>query len=528
MELREAVELLAKAFKTYQVYPPGHDLRQSFLFRLYQDLSSFLKKGGLELHIEELKVLSASEEEIFEGEKKDPFPWLFYKNGLRGVTILPGLTSNELDAFLSLVVDKPSDLLYYLLDAGLPHIIFEVAEYLLLTDEEEIPDSKEWKPPDEPYTFNGSDSFSMEVGLGGSDLTQEDTEYLDKALKEEAERNHLSIYLDIILSVFTMEDYKGLAKGLMRSVEYFAMESLGLGNPWAVLKLVRHLDELKEEGGLDQERAYILEELMASLGSPAALDLLKKHYSFSWGDTLKELLFRLDPPHTDKLLEWLEEERRDEVKGALLALLKRKTEALPALLISLFMEAKPRAKREIIDLAWDFRDREESRRLLELGLESEDERIRRAAMKVMLRIDPSTLDALVDRFFSSGEANLRILLLDTISELGGVPSLAPILYQEFSEGDFVERDYLEKRLFFTALALSHGKTFKRALEELLAATPGWRMRKKWEETVKIALTVAVDTDRIGMSEVRGVVEASGSKRAKRVWDTLVEAREGIR
>jgi hypothetical protein len=528
MELRETVELLAKVFKTYQVYPPGHDLRQSFLFRLYRALSSFLKREGLELQIEELKVLSASNEEVFQGEKKDPFPWLLYKNGLRGVAILPGLTVNELDAFLLLVVDKPSDLLYYLLDADLPHIIFEVAEYLLLTDEEEVPEAREWKPPDELYTFNGSDSFSVEEGLGDSDLTQEDTEYLEKALKEESERDHLSIYLDTILSIFTMEEYRGLAKGLMKSVEYFAMESLGLGNPWTVLKLVERFDELREEGKLDQERAYILEGFMASLGSPAALDLLKKHYSPSWGDALKELLFRLDPPHTDKLLEWLEEERREEVKEALLTLLKRKIEALPPLLISLFMEAGPRAKREIVDLAFDFRDREESRRLLESALDSEDEKVRRAAMKAMLKIDPSSLDTLVDRFFRSGEENLRILILDTINELGGVSSLAPILYQEFSEGDFAEKGYLEKRLFFTALALSHEETFKRVLEELLAVTPGWRMRKKWEETVKIALTVAVDTDRIGMGLVRGMVEASKNRRAKKVWDALVETREGIR
>ena len=149
-------------------------------------------------------------------------------------------------------------------------------------------------------------------------------------------------------------------------------------------------------------------------------------------------------------------------------------------------------------------------------------------MKAMLKIDPFCLDTLVDRFFRSGEENLRILILDTINELGGVSSLAPILYQEFSEGDFAEKGYLEKRLFFTALALSHEETFKRALEELLAVTPGWRMRKKWEETVKIALTVAVDTDRIGMGLVRGMVEASKNRRARKVWDALVETREGIR
>ena len=528
MEIQETVELLAKAFKTYQVYPPGHNLRQSFLLKLYQGLSSFLEKGKLELQIVGLKVFSAPNEEVFQGEKKDPFPWLLYKNGLRGVIILPGLTVDELDAFLSLVVDKPSDLLYYLLNADLPHIILEVAEYRLLLDEEGVPEAGKWKPPDKLHISNGSLSSPVVGDLGNLELTQEDAEYLDRALKEESKKDYLSIYLDIILSIFTMDDYRELAEGFMKSVERFAIESLKLGDPWIVLKLVRKVDGLRREGKLDRERAHILEEFTASLGSPTALELLKKHHSPSWGDALKELLFRLDPPHTDKLLEWLEEERREEVKEALLNLLKRKAESQPPLLISLFMKAGPRAKREIVGLALDFRDRGEARKLLELALVSADGEVIKAAMKVMLKMDPSSLNTLADRFLSSGNENLRTLILTAINELGGVPSLAPILYQEFSKEDFPEKGYLEKRLFFTALALSNKETFKRALKELLAITPGWRARKKWEEMARIALNAAIDADVVNTSEVRSIVEASGNKRAKKVWDAIVETREGIR
>ncbi len=526
MGISNTAGLLVRACRTYQSYPLGHEMRQLFLSRLFETLSSHLKMGKVGLQVEELRVLDESGEELLKGEKEDPFPWVLYKNGIRGVTFLPGLTTKELDTFISLLVNRSSDLLYYLLEEDLPHVVLEVAEYLLLAEEVEIPGKEEWSPPKESYIFEEFEPpYSGEV-LKGLALTPEDTAYIEEALRRESERDHLSIYLDTVLSVFAMEEYQGLAADIMRSLEHFAMESLILGDPWVVLNLLRRLADMREEGKLDQKRIDLLDAFMTSLGSPAALDLIRKHYSPSWGGALKELLLRLDPPHTDRLLGWLEEEKREEVKKALVELIKKKAEALPGLLVSFFTKAGPKGKREIVDLTWDLRE-EEVRRLLEVALDSEEEAIRRAAVKAMLRIDPSTLSGLVERFFKDGGPAFRVLLLDAINEVGGVPSLAPMLYQELSESDFFSRDYLERRFFFIALLASSEEAFKQALRDLLAMVPGWKMRKKWRETVGIALNVAIDAGGIGVGETKMLVKGSENKGAEKVWESVLEAREGI-
>ncbi len=522
------LDLMNKTVRTCQVYPPGHELSTNFLKQLHKELGTYLEREGkLECRIEELSVYSASGQKVFEGRREDLFPWALYRSGIRGLAFFQGLSYDELKGFVDLMVNHPEDLLYYLLEADMAHIAFEVAEYVVLDGEVEVPEGH-WRLSKEPLELEGGTPPSFSRDLGDVALTEEDVAYLIRELKAERGKDYLSSYLDIILQVFPMEGYGDVAQDFIKSVGSFALESLGGGDIHICLRVTKKMKELLEKGDLSPERASQLEEVLEVLRSPRTLRLMRKGYLSTWGDSFEELLFQLDPPRVDELLDWLEGEEREKVRGVLLKFLREKVKSQPSHLLSFFAEGGPRVKREMVRLAGELGEPEEGRRVLHMALDLDVEEVKKEALKVVLKMDPSSLKQLAERFLDSEDSEIRYILFDAMLELGGMPSVAPLLYREVTKEDFIDRTYLEKRLLFSALMLSNRVLFIEALKVVLTAPPGWRGRRRWEETLGVAFTVAMDTGGVAFRELRGLLEASGNKRAMRVWERLLRAREGAR
>ena len=375
-ELSQILDLMSRAVRTCQVYPPGHELRQTFLVQLYERLCSCLEGAGkLECRIEGLSVYDVSAQKVFEGRREDLFPWALYRSGIRGLAFFLGLSFDELKNFVTLMVNRSDDLLYYLLEADMPHVTFDVAEYVVLDGEEvEVPEGH-WGPSEKSLKFEREASPAFPELPEDVALSEEDIAYLREELKAEEGRDYLSSYLDVILQVFPMEGYADVAQDFVKSVGLFALESLGWSDIYLCLNLAKRLKELLERGDLDSERASQVEEVLEMLRSPRTLELLRKNYSPSWGNSFEELLFLLDPSHTDELLSWLEQEEREGVKRALLKFLKEKIRSYPSLLASFFEKGGPRVKREMVRFATEFREIEESRRVLDMALDLDLEEV---------------------------------------------------------------------------------------------------------------------------------------------------------
>ncbi len=524
--LSQILDLMSRAVRTCQVYPPGHDLRSTFLVQLHRELGKYLEEAGrLECRIEELGLYDLTGHLVFQGRREDLFPWALYKNGIRGLSLYQGLTYKELEGFVNLMVEYPDDLLYFLLEEDMPHISFEVAEYAVLDEEVEVPQG-DGEVSEEPLSFSDAYPVSADVPEDVT-LTQEDIAYLDRELEAEEKRDYLSYYLDLILKVFPMEGYADVAEDFIKGLGTLALESLGWGDIFLSLTLTKRFRELLKKGNLDPERTAQVVEVLETLRSSKTLDLIKENYSPSWGSNLRELLVLLDPANVDGVLEWLEEENREEVRDALLHFLWEKVKARPSRLVTYFSRGGPGVKREMVLLAGRL-EGEEGKRVLDMALESGLEDVKREALKVVLKLEPDALEGLAGRFLESESSEIRALLFDAVLESGGVPSVAPLLSREVAKEGFVFRGYLEKRLHFSALALSDRVLFIETLKGLLISLPGWKSRKKWGESLEVAFNVALDSGDMGFRELEGLVRASGNRRALKVWERLVRAREGVR
>jgi len=527
-DLSRVLDLMSRTARTCQVYPPGHRLRNTFLLQLYEELESYLKTAGrMECRIEELDVCDDKGRPVFQGRKEDLFPWALYKNGIRGLIIYRGLTFEELKGFIDLMVKETDDLLYFLLEADMPHISYEVAEYVVLDEEIDTSQEGEETSQEELLDLDGSFSNPQFVEVEDFALTEEDLTYINKELKEAENRDYLSSYLDIILEIFPMEEYSDLAEDIIKSVGLLAVESLGWNDIYLCLTLVKNLKKLLEREDLDSARRKQVEEVLGMLRTSKTLDLIKKNYSPSWGNSLQELLLLLDPSDMGGILKWMEEEEREGAKNSLLAFLRVKLENSPSLMLSCYQRSGPKVKREIVRIAEDLRV-EESKKVLEMALESPLEEVKKEALKVSLKLDPGSLEKLTDGYLASESSSIRTLLFDAVVEVGGVPSLARLLAEEVDKEDFVSRSYLEKRLFFYSLSLSDADLFEEALKKLASFSPGWRQKKKWEETLGVALNVALDSGSMALDGLGSLVRKHGSRKALKIWEKVCKKREETR
>ncbi|MEQ1857723.1 MAG: HEAT repeat domain-containing protein [Longimicrobiales bacterium] len=128
---------LAKTFRAYQLYDENNPVRRRFAEQLKTEL------GGLWQQVDQL-VLRIDEDHMYLGEvaiyhsesRNDSLAFLFFKDGIREIKLLPGLETEELDRFLGVLqqarklVPEGDDLLTVLWEADLRFFEYQYVDLL--------------------------------------------------------------------------------------------------------------------------------------------------------------------------------------------------------------------------------------------------------------------------------------------------------------------------------------------------------------------------------------------------------------
>ena len=103
-QVRELFITLGKALRAYQLYDENNPVYKRFVTSLreaFEDLWQEIE--GLNVSVEEDRFALAGEEVYHSDSRSDSLSFLFYKDGVRDVTFLPGIEAQELERFLSLL-----------------------------------------------------------------------------------------------------------------------------------------------------------------------------------------------------------------------------------------------------------------------------------------------------------------------------------------------------------------------------------------------------------------------------------------
>lgn len=127
-ELRRAVLILSRAAKSVRLYPAGSDVRTRFVHDLMAALEeSFEQTGPIRLTFGKGQVLIDQEVVLQQDGRDEPVPGRLYWDGVRELSLSPGLDEAELTEFLELIGapstgSEQDDLATLLWTRRFPHI----------------------------------------------------------------------------------------------------------------------------------------------------------------------------------------------------------------------------------------------------------------------------------------------------------------------------------------------------------------------------------------------------------------------
>ena len=135
--VRELFVVLAKAFRAYQLYDENNPVRQRFVETLRQAfLGLWAETESLTLSVEEDRIILAGEDVYRSENRGDSLAFLFYKDGIREITFLPGLEGEEMVRFLSVLqrarklLPEGDDLLTVLWEEDLQFFKYQYVDFL--------------------------------------------------------------------------------------------------------------------------------------------------------------------------------------------------------------------------------------------------------------------------------------------------------------------------------------------------------------------------------------------------------------
>ena len=301
-EVQSLFVTLGKAFRAFQLYDENNPVRQRFVETLREE---FARLWG---EIDKL-VVTMDEDRIYLGESKvyssesrnDSLAFLFFKDGVREITFLPGVEQDELEAFLGVLqkarklVPEGDDLLTVLWEAELSFFEYQYVDLLaegvelpgagpgnsgqelqaaLAAEDEEIAaqdeGGSEAAEPDQPQTVK-QDDFNPTLYV----LDPREMETLRSELQKELTRDTRA---DVLKALFDrLEDpaRRERQSEILGILETLLPNFLSRGGLVAAANVLRELRRLGGiEGMFDDQRREEAARILRAVSSAEAVEEL--------------------------------------------------------------------------------------------------------------------------------------------------------------------------------------------------------------------------------------------------------------
>jgi hypothetical protein len=482
--VEELLKLFGKAARAHQLYLPNNPI--------YKSAHDALRAGFAPVwaELEEL-VLGFTESEVkWEGQTvlseasrgSESLPWLFYKDGVRELRLLPGIEAEELDKLLTIMqrVRKASpdedDLLTLLWEGDFIFLRYRYVDVSLegaptLAEGETIAsdEDREYVEPDEEVTRSGVINMSDFDGTLYF-LDEREIEYLqtevDREYRADLRQNVISILLDIfeqqsaaqvrgeVTELLDVLMVHMLSAGQFQNVAYLIRESQVTASRAADLQpvLAQQLSEIPARLSAPEPLTQLLQSLDETVTMPPSTDLVA-------------LFEQLRGPALETVLEWLSRIQNMKLRPVLEAAAVRLAAQNTADLVKLIGSTVPGVALEAAKRAGTLKT---PAAVAPLGkaLQDGDPALRVAAVQALGEIgSPSALQAL-ERGLDDSERDVRVAAVRALSARTYRPVLAKLDAVVKSRA-IRDADLTEKMAVFEAYGALCGEDGVAPLDALL-------------------------------------------------------------
>jgi HEAT repeat protein len=499
-ECRDLLVVLGKALRAHQLYDENNPVRQRFVESLRQAFAGlWTELDSLTLTVEEDRLL-LEEAEVYRAESRgDSLAFLFFKDGVRRVTFLPGLEVDELERFLGVLqrarklLPEGDDLLTVLWEEDLQHFRYEYVDFLaegvavpvpgegntaaelagVLSEElppdvgeEETGSANAREASEQPSRSVATDDFNPTLyALDPRELT-----VLRAELQKELERD---LRGDVLSALFDRLEETGRPQRQTEILGYLGTLLPNFLSRGALTAATRVLEELRRlegaPGVFDEQRLSASRRILDEASEPAAIEeLIQALYDGSIRATPEQLAAFLRFLRVGALLPLLrasETVDHKELRGVLRAAARGIAAQNRAALVRLMEEPDAVVAVGAARLAGDLQIEEAGPSLAGLLAHPSPE-VRMAAVEAAVSLKASTAAGALQHTLGDPEREVRIAAARALGALRYHPA-AKKLEGIVSGKDIRSADVSEKVAFFEAYGLVGDAEAIAVLDKLL-------------------------------------------------------------
>ncbi len=538
-QVEELLQVLVKGLRATQLYLPNNpvyqraveNIRTSFrqIWQATDDLH--LDVGESDFKWEDAVVYSQE-------QRNESIAWTLYKDGVRSVTMRPGVEDAEIVRFLAvlhkaknLAADAPDDLLTLLWGEDFQFISYTFRE---LATENAVPIEAGEPPPSAPPTevrhAVEQEAPPRREGLVSMDefdttlyfLEEREVEYLHKEAEREYAQDLRRNVLAMLFDLLELQTYGTVRAELIGIVENFIPYLLGAGDFRSVAYILREVRVL-----LERARELIPEHRQTLAGLPGrlsqaealaqllqSLDEASVHPS---EEELSETFRELRAEALPTLMSWIPRLTNERVRDLVGTAAARLAQDHAAEVLMALASPDSGAQLEMVRLAGRLKLPGAPEGMGPL-LESDDRELKLAVVDALTQIASPAAMRLLERAVDDGDRDVRIAAVKFLASRGHRNALARV-ESAVMGAKLRDTDLTEKMAFYEAYGTLAGPKGIAVLEKVLA--PRGLLAKREDPETRACAAMALG--KIRTPEARAVLEKTAQDKEALVRNAVSRA-----
>jgi hypothetical protein len=528
-QVEELIRTLVKGLRAFQMYLPNNPIYQRAVQGIRDAfLPIWSTTPQLVLSVVETDLVWEEQVVYHQPNKSESFGWMLYKDGLRLLTLRPGVENDEIVRFLQVVsrarllqADAADDLLTLLWEQSFLSIEYQFTE--IITDSLGVLDpqmadfglSQEAAAQaavQEQVRTEAAARLPPGTGLDSEDfdstlyfLEEQETLTLRRQVDEEYSRDGRRASLEALLDIFELQPSAAVRDEILEIFESLFPNLLNRGEFRIVARLLREFRTIAERiTVLDAPIRRKLESFEARLSEPAILSQLlqslEEEAALPEDGDIGDVLGELRAEGLETMLIFLPTLKRPAIRQVLEASVDRLGAAHTDVVLGILGNLESEALRGAVGLC---------RRLalqvtvpaLERLVTHRDPVVRLGAVEALATIGSAGALTALERALDDPDRPVRLAAVNAVMEKGYRGALRRLEAVVLGKGP-QDLERAERRQFFEAYAVLAGAPALRVLSDILEPRGLFRRRETAENRTCAAYAIA----RLQSPDARAVLE----------------------
>ncbi len=547
-QIEELLQLLAKAQRAHQLYLPNNPVYQQALERLRESFRRLWEAtDDLILDVAEAELRWEGHAVYHVANRGESVAWVLFKDGVRSITFLPGVETDEIVGFLDVIhrartlqAEDNDDLLTLLWEKDFQRLHYQFQDLASDAGAHPLPAADDVEPANTPpglvQQAIEEEAPPRREGIVRTEdfdttlyfLDEKEVEWIRGAVQEEYTQDLRRNVLGMLFDVLELQPFPTVRAELITIVESFLPYLLGAADFGSVAYVLREAKAVVTRAReLLPEHKQLLEALPARLSEEQTLSQLLQSLDEASvhpaPGELAELFNELRAEALPTLFSWLPRLTNARVRDVLEASVQRLAVANTGTVVAALQSPDPNVVGAAVRIAGRLKLQPA---VAALGgvLGHAEAGVRVATVQALADIaSPAAIQAL-ERGLDDADREVRLASVKVVAihkSRSALPRIAAVVQGKSMRA----ADLTEKMAFFEAYGMLVGESGIALLDAMLNAAGGFLKRK---EDPQVRACAAMALGKIGTQEAKDSLQKAANDKEPLVKNAALRALRGER